>query len=131
MAGVFVNPMVSMGGGIEKVYEFSWRDDVKIYDLVSEGYQMLICQEIRVSGGYKYAQSAVVWFDSNAKEEYAPNVGDYKTTWYTPYSYKGSSLGSIGTNYFEITDSGTITYGNLDDNSLFVRFTAIKFKMTQ
>lgn len=92
---------------------------------------MVICQEIRISSGYKYAQSAVIWFDSHAKKEYAPGIEQYETTWYTPYSYKGSSYGSVTTNYFKITDSGTITYGNLNDNSLYVRFTAIKFKMAQ
>ena len=92
---------------------------------------MVICQEIEISRGYKFAQSAVIWFDSHAKEEYDPSKGQYETTWYMPKIYSsGSSISASYYNeYFEISDSGIFTRGNISDNNIYVKLTAIKFKM--
>lgn len=94
---------------------------------------MVICQEITTSRGYKFAQSAVIWFDSRAKEEYAPDQGQYETTWYMPQIYSsGSSVSKTYHNqYFKILDSGVFDSGNLSDNNIYVKLTAIKFKMAQ
>lgn len=94
---------------------------------------MLIIQDLYIRSGYKYGFSSFIWFDSNALEEFAPNKGRYDTTWYMPQvTYSSGSLGgvsSVSNLSLSIKDSGEITYGDLSSNSLYLRFTAIKFKI--